>query len=275
MRGCLVATLLLLSSVIASAQTSEAVIPVGRKWRVTVVETVPLPPLQITDPLLRVVDDEVTGESRVELTFVATNLTDESIGTNLSLWIHEFAGGFPAPSWLFDDLAVPAIFERIGPRQQVRIRAPYREGFDRRLDTWLMISLKSATTGATMWAQPNPWKRAVSVMRGDASPRLADIRYDEFMDLAVDERKSVFNYVPAESKARLMRTHLERYLTSHGDMLTRDQRILVEDMMATITARSYVLPRDEATERRLRDLETRAKLLFTEQEILEVLTLLP
>jgi hypothetical protein len=272
MRRCSITALLLVSSVIANAQPTDSAAPPAHEWRVTVVETMPLPPLQITNPALRLVTDAITGESRVELAFTVTNLTDEEIGTNLSVWIHEFAGEAPAKSWLFDALSLTT-GERIRAHKQVRIRAPYREGFDQRADTWLLISLKSAPIGDTVWEQSNPWKKSVAVMRGEVSAQLADLRYDEFMDMALDDRKAVFNYVPPDARARLVRAHLERYLASHGDALTRDQRILIEEMITTVTASLYVVPRGEEAARRLRDLETRATRLFTKTEMIDVFTL--
>lgn len=271
MRACVSAMLLLFVSAVAGAQTVGATTPLARAWQVTVVETVPLPPLRITDPSLRLVDDPTTGEPRVELTFVATNITDTEVATNLSVWVHEFAD--QGQSWLFDALTLTTTYARIGPGKQLRIRSPYRKEFDQRAGTWILLSLKSAHTGDGEWEQASPWKKSVAIMRGEAKPSLADVSYDDFMDLELTDRKAVFNYVPPESRTRLVRTHLERYVESRGHELTYDQRVLVEEVRAAITASSYIVPRNEDTERRLRDLERRAKLLFTNAEVVQLFML--
>jgi hypothetical protein len=66
-----------------------------------------------------------------------------------------------------------------------------------------------------------------------------DISYELFMAYDVRVRKEIFNRVSADTKARLMATHVDRSLAAYRAKLSPEQIKAIDEVRALITAGAY------------------------------------
>jgi|GEM_PF-4865919 len=70
------------------------------------------------------------------------------------------------------------------------------------------------------------------------------IGYDDYMPQPLRERRRVFSEISPENRALLVRTHVERWLTTNRPRLTGEQIAVVEEMILYITSERYQPDRD-------------------------------
>jgi hypothetical protein len=99
------------------------------------------------------------------------------------------------------------------------------------------------------------------------------IDYDSFRAKSWADRISIFNAVSAEERAELVRTHVSQWLSLHRQELSGEQIKIVEEIVASISADLYTLPRDEDLVSRFMDLVKRTAMLLSRDQMRDALTM--
>ena len=100
------------------------------------------------------------------------------------------------------------------------------------------------------------------------------VTYDALMKKPVRERKSAFTRLPAETKAALMKTHLERCREAYATLLASEQLALVDQAIALMSPGVYEPgPASEAVRTSFRELSKRTDTLFAAPFRAQIFTL--
>jgi hypothetical protein len=99
------------------------------------------------------------------------------------------------------------------------------------------------------------------------------VEYDLFLTKPWAERVALFNAIPGDEKAQLVRTHVSRWLDSHRKELSLAQVEILEEWLAFITRDLYFSPKIEDSMKRLKDLETRTASLLSREQMRDALTM--
>lgn len=95
----------------------------------------------------------------------------------------------------------------------------------------------------------------------------APITYDAFCKLAPDDKRTAFKQTPAENRAVLVRTQVERWRDANVAQLNAAQIEALKEMLAVITPEAYSgAPRTDEASARLRALEAKMMTLFSREE---------
>ncbi len=86
--------------------------------------------------------------------------------------------------------------------------------------------------------------------------------YDGLLAFPKAYRNAIFNVLPANAKARIWRTHLDRALTASASTLTDSQRAFVARARDLIKSEYYVRPRPPAVQEEVSQLFAEAGVLF-------------
>ena len=97
----------------------------------------------------------------------------------------------------------------------------------------------------------------------------AAVTYDAFCGKTRIEKQDLFRTMPAEQKAALWQTQIDRWRDLNGAGLTADQKTLLQEFRAIIPA-AVVRPVAPETEPKLRALEGRLGATFTKEQLREL-----
>ena len=99
------------------------------------------------------------------------------------------------------------------------------------------------------------------------------IDYPSFRRRSWDERIQLFNSIPNDEKAELVRTHIRAWLESHRAELTPEQISMVEENISLITADLYDTSKRAENQGRLKEMEMRTATWFTRDQMREAFTM--
>jgi hypothetical protein len=97
--------------------------------------------------------------------------------------------------------------------------------------------------------------------------------YDVFRKQPWDERISFFNELSAAEKAKLVRTHISRWLQEHREELTPAQIEMIQANIAFVTPELYVVPAGGEMLEALKQLERRNAEVLSREQIRSALTM--
>jgi hypothetical protein len=83
--------------------------------------------------------------------------------------------------------------------------------------------------------------------------------YQDFMKLPADERPALFAAITPESKAVIMRTHIERWIHSNKERLTTSEIAVFEEIAAWVTPQIYRKGTERALDQREQALRARMR----------------
>lgn len=104
--------------------------------------------------------------------------------------------------------------------------------------------------------------------QGTSRPAAVQIPYEEFMKLDPSSRRARFERANAETRATIMRTHAERWLTANRARLTSTQIDLVQQVIALVTPALYRNPTDPELKKQLDALEANLTCRMRHSDIL-------
>lgn len=129
-------------------------------------------------------------------------------------------------------------------------------------------------TGLTLLAASLAWGLGVSPRGFQGATAGAEL-YESFMKLSTDQRRAHFDTLGPDAKARLKRTHAERWLAENRRHLTPAQAALVEEAIAFFTPALYQHPADGAKRRQEDDLRSRLVCSLSSHQVGAAFTFLP
>ena len=103
------------------------------------------------------------------------------------------------------------------------------------------------------------------------TPPTAD--YDTFFKLDVQGRIRLFNQISAENRAALVKEQIERWTEANRSTLSSAQLDVLKAAAAFATPDKYRLPKSEQTEKESKDLEQRARALFSPEQGAQAFTI--
>ena len=95
----------------------------------------------------------------------------------------------------------------------------------------------------------------------------ATVDYDAFWQLNRSEQVATFNRLTPENKAGLVRTQIERWTDANRARLNLAQLQFVAEMLAFVSADLYSQPMSGALAARSKELEGRALMLFSLEDV--------
>jgi hypothetical protein len=114
---------------------------------------------------------------------------------------------------------------------------------------------------------------AIAVPVSGLSQQPGAIDYDTFMQSSEQRRIELFNAVTPENRAELVRTHLERWLSTNRKRLSPEQIRVMEENLAFIRPAIYRQDRAPEVLSRQKELERRTAAIFTAEDMRQALTI--
>jgi hypothetical protein len=95
--------------------------------------------------------------------------------------------------------------------------------------------------------------------------------YENFCKRPSDEKLKLFNELPAENRAELVRTQMERWRDANQKRLTPPQMSSLKEMLEIVTPDLYRPEKQtEATTARMKELQTKQITLFTREDLTDM-----
>lgn len=100
------------------------------------------------------------------------------------------------------------------------------------------------------------------------------VGYDQYMPQPLEERIRLFNLIPAENRALLIKTHMERWLAANRLRLDPEQVAVVEECICSISPDWYRAERDfEKVSQQAEALRERAEAVFSREDVMQILSI--
>lgn len=98
-------------------------------------------------------------------------------------------------------------------------------------------------------------------------PIARDLSYEDFVRLDAKQRREAFGRLTPESKASIVRTHAERWLSDNRQRLSSNELSIFQEIIATVTPDLYRKPPDPSSIRRERDINANSRCRVNPEDV--------